>query len=138
MADSAAEQRAPEQRSAEQQAAEQPSSTRQQSGAAPLSSGSAEAEPELLEKQIVERLERVVRAAGAGLRRLRNRIRERRQAQTSGAETPAGESAAHLSEQAFQVPEELRGLVERYPVQAMLASCGAGYLLGALIGGRRR
>jgi hypothetical protein len=38
----------------------------------------------------------------------------------------------------LHIPEELRGIVERYPIQSMLASGAAGYLLATLVGGKRR
>ncbi len=124
MADSAAEQQA--------------SSTSASSETHQGSSGPGSAEPELLEAKIVERLERMVRAAGYRLRRLRSRIKERRELAAGGIGSASTEAQSSSSMSSFQVPEEVRGIVERYPIQAMIASCGAGYLLGALVSGRRK
>ena len=123
---------------AESAAEQQPSGISETGEAKPTPPRSSRVEPDLLEAKIVERLERVVRAAGARLRRLRTRIKERREhAATTGAAANA-EGQRPGGESAFHVPEEVRGIVERYPVQAMLASCGAGYLLGALVSARRK
>ena len=97
--------------------------------------GSAEALG-AIEQQIVQRVERTVRAVGAGARRVRAALRERAAGSESKVEPGRPGSAGQA--ELFHVPEEVRGLVERYPIPAMLASCGAGYLLGALVTGRRR
>jgi|LakMenE01Jun11ns_1017448.scaffolds.fasta_scaffold9073882_1 hypothetical protein len=89
-----------------------------------------------IEQRIAQRVEQAVRAVGAGARRVRAVLRERATAQR--AETSGGHPPTEAPGEIFRVPDEVRGLVERYPLPAMLASCGAGYLLGALATRRRR
>ena len=94
------------------------------------------AEPDAFEQRIVQRVEQAVRAVSAGARRVRSVLRER---VTGGsARTAQSSSASEASGELFRVPDEVRGLVERYPLPAILASCGAGYLLGAILAKRRR
>lgn len=89
-----------------------------------------------IEQQVVRGVESAVRAVGTGVKKIRAAIRERVPA--SPAEPGKEPSAAEGGSKGFQVPDEVRGLVERYPLPAILASCGAGYLLGVALGGRRR
>ena len=103
----------------------------------PHEAGAGEDRP--LERHIVTIFEKVVRSVGSGARRCSEAFRERSRAQ--GSTGPAGEGASTAPEHSalgLRMPEEVRGLVERYPWQALVASWGAGYVVGAVMGGRRR
>jgi len=89
-----------------------------------------------IEQRIVQRVEQAVRAVGAGARRVRAVLRERATGHSS--EGPEERRSTEANAELFRVPDEVRGLVERYPLPAIIASCGAGYLLGALVTRRRR
>ena len=74
-----------------------------------------------------------LQAAGRGLRRVSDYLTEQNKAIASEAHQ-SGEGVP----EGWHIPEEFRGVVERYPIQSLLVSCGAGYLLATLVGGKRK
>lgn len=74
-----------------------------------------------------------LQAVGGGLRRLSDYLTEHNKATASEAR----QSSEGVPE-GWHIPEEFRGVVERYPIQSLLVSCGAGYLLATLVGGKRK
>jgi len=89
-----------------------------------------------IETRLVQGLERIVTALGERVRRARSTASEPGGAPV-GQEPASGEGAS-ARPSPFRVPDEVRGIVERYPVQSLIASWGAGYIIGALSGSRRR
>lgn len=94
------------------------------------SSGEREAQPS---QRAGTGLESLMGSLGSGLRRVSDALIAR-----------GGESAGSTPQvktgvvEEFRIPEEFRGIVERYPIQSMIVSGAAGYLLATLVGGKRR
>jgi len=90
-----------------------------------------------IEERIGTGVGRIVTAAGASVRRVSEAIRSRVKGEQAALGGQEGEQRLRLSD-SLKIPEEFRGLIERYPLQSLLVSCGAGYMAGSLLSGRRR
>ena len=90
-----------------------------------------------IEERLGADVGRIITTVGARVRRMSESISARVRGGQPAQGEPGAESPLAFGE-SLKVPEEFRGIIERYPLPAILVSCGAGSFVGSIVSGRRR